>query len=253
VADPGSRGIPARCPIVTLPPGQHAIDGFPRFGTHLARPAPAVPNDPVIEISGAVAKSFDFPVAQLATLPRRELTADFHCVAGWSATNLHWEGVAFETFYRMIIEPSVQQGASVTHVVFGGLDRYQSVMPIEDALGEDVLIAERLDGRPLDDDHGAPVRLVSPNQYGYVNTKHLCRIEAHTAEPKSLGVASPIARVLLRGPLINRHPRARVWEEERHPYTPAWLLRPVYRLLIPPLMFLCARGSRRGRNPPARP
>ena len=61
-----SIGILARRPDVTLPPGQHLIDGFPRFGTHLARPAPAVPIDPVIEISGAVAKSVALPLAALA-------------------------------------------------------------------------------------------------------------------------------------------------------------------------------------------
>jgi len=134
-------------------------------------------------------KSFALPLAALATLPRRELTADFHCVAGWSATDLRWEGVAFETFYRMIIEPSIRPEATVTHVVFGGLDRYRSVVSIEDALAEDVLIAERLDGRPLNADHGAPVRLVSPNQYGFVSTKHLCRIELHTAEPTGIHVS----------------------------------------------------------------
>src|SRR5881396_2039183 len=165
---------------MTLPPGQYPIDGFPRFGTHLHRPLPAVPVDPVIEITGAVGKSFALPLAELATLPRRELTADFHCVAGWSATDLHWEGVAFETFHRMIIEPSLQPDSSVTHVVFGGLDGYRSFVSIEDALAEDVLIADRLDGRPLDGDHGAAARLVSPNQYGFVSTKHLCRIELHT-------------------------------------------------------------------------
>jgi DMSO/TMAO reductase YedYZ molybdopterin-dependent catalytic subunit len=226
---------------VILPPGQHRIDGFPRFGTHLHRPPPAVPSGPVIEISGAVAKSFAVPLAELAALPRRELTTGFHCVAGWSATDLHWEGVAFETFYRMVIEPSVQPEESITHVVFGGLDGYQSVVSIEDALADDVLIAERLDGRPLGDDHGAPVRLVSPRQYGYVSTKHLCRIELHTAEPTEISAAHPISQLLLRGPLIMRHPRARVWEEERHPYLPAWLLRPIYGLLIPPIAFLCSR------------
>ena len=40
---------------MTLPPGQRAVDGFPRFGTHLHRPPPAVPAEPVIEIAGAVA------------------------------------------------------------------------------------------------------------------------------------------------------------------------------------------------------
>src|SRR5438067_615594 len=180
--------------------------------------------------------------AELATLPRRELTADFHCVAGWSATDLHWEGVAFETFYRMIIEPSLQPDTSVTHVVFGGLDGYRSVVSIEDALAEDVLIAERLDGRPLDGDHGAPARLVSPNQYGFMSTKHLCRIELHTAEPAANYHPSPIIQLGLQ--LVKPHRRARVWQEERHRYLPAWSVRRVYRLLIPVIAFLCSRGSR---------
>jgi DMSO/TMAO reductase YedYZ molybdopterin-dependent catalytic subunit len=228
---------------VTLPPGQHAANGFPRFGTHFHRPAPAVPADPVIEISGAVAQSFTLPLAELATLPRQELTADFHCVAGWSATNLHWEGVAFETFYRRIIEPSLQPDASITHVVFEGLDGYRSIVSIEDALAGNVLIAEHLDGRPLDSDHGAPVRLVSPDQYGFVSTKHLCRIELHTDEPAENYHPSLVTQSGLR--LVKPHRRARVWQEERHRYIPGWALRPVYRLLIPPIAFLSARGSRR--------
>jgi DMSO/TMAO reductase YedYZ molybdopterin-dependent catalytic subunit len=235
-------GIAARCPDVTLPPGQHQIEGFPRFGTHFHRPPPAVPIDPVIEISGAVAKSFAVPLAELATLPRRELTADFHCVAGWSATNLHWEGVAFEIFYRTIIEPSVQPDALVTHVVFGGLDGYRSFVLIEDALEEDVLIADRLNGRPLDGDHGAPARLVSPNQYGFVSTKHLCRIELHTAAPRENYHPSPATQLGLR--LVKPHRRARVWQEERHRYLPAWFVRPVYRNVIPAIRSLSGRGSR---------
>jgi DMSO/TMAO reductase YedYZ molybdopterin-dependent catalytic subunit len=226
-----------------LPPGQRPVDGFPRFGTHLHLPPPAVPVDPVVEIGGAVTESFSLPLAELATLPRRELPADFHCVAGWSATNLHWEGVAFAAFYRTIIEPSVQPDASVTHVAFGGLDGYRSVVTIEDALAEDVLIAERLDGRPLDGDHGAPARLVSPSQYGFVSVKHLCRIEVHTCAPaETYGDLSPIVQLTLRGP-FKPHPRARVWEEERHRYLPDWLVRPVYRLFTPPIASLSARGS----------
>ena len=233
---------------VTLPPGQRAIDGFPRFGTHFHRPPPAIPANPMIEISGAVAERIDFPLASLATLPRREITADFHCVAGWSATNLRWEGVAFETLYRAIIEPSLPPGTAVTHVVFGGLDGYRSIASIEDALGDDVLVAQHLNGRPLDGDHGAPVRLVSPNQYGFISTKHLCRIELHTAEPASNYHPAPFIQLGLR--LVKPHRRARVWQEERHRYLPAWAVRPVYRHLIPAFRSLSARGTLRGRTRP---
>jgi DMSO/TMAO reductase YedYZ molybdopterin-dependent catalytic subunit len=227
---------------VTLPPGQRAVEGFPRFGTHFADPPPAVPADPAIEIGGAVTEPFALPLSALAELPRRELSADFHCVAGWSATGLRREGVAFADFYRQVIEPSVAPGASITHLTFQGLDGYRSFASIEDALADDVLIAEHHDGRPLGADHGAPVRLVSPGQYGFISTKHLCRIELHTAEPSESYHPSKVRQLGLR--LVEPHPRARVWQEERHRRLPAWSLRLPYRLLIPPIRFLSARGGR---------
>ena len=224
-------------PLGTLPPGQRRVEGFPRFGTHLARPAPAVSADPTVNVRGAVAEAFDVPLATLASLPRRELTADFHCVAGWSATNVRWEGVPFADFYHSVIAPALPPGVEITHVVFGGLDRYQSVVLLEDALGDGVLLAERLDGRPLAAAHGAPVRLVSPGQYGYISTKHLCRIEVLSGEPQA---AHP-SRII--GRLITPHPRARVWEEERHGSLPGRLVRPFYRALKAPLLWLCTRGE----------
>jgi DMSO/TMAO reductase YedYZ molybdopterin-dependent catalytic subunit len=230
---------------MTLPPGQRLIDGFPRFGGHLSRPAPAVPVDPVIEIRGVVTEAFDVPLSALASLPRRDLTADFHCVAGWSATNLRWEGVSFAAVFRTFIEPALRPETSVTHVVFRGLDGWRSVVSVDDALADNVLIAEHLNGRPLDSDHGAPARLVSPDQYGYVNTKHLCRIEVHTAEPRDPRRSS-ISHLPLR--LLGRHPRARVWEEERHRYLPPWSVRHVYAALIAPIAYLSARGGRESRD-----
>jgi DMSO/TMAO reductase YedYZ molybdopterin-dependent catalytic subunit len=225
-------------PSEKLPPGQRPIEGFPRFGTGLWRPPPPVPADPVITVRGAVTEAFDVPLVTLATLPRRELTADFHCVAGWSATDLRWEGVPFDAFYRAVIEPALEPGVEITHVVFRGLDRYRSVLLIEDALADGVLVADRLDGRPLDGDHGAPVRLLSPTQYGYMSTKHLHRIEVHAGEPKR-------PRWTLVGSwLLRSHPRARVAEEERHGLVPGWLVRPFYTALKAPLLWLTARGRR---------
>ena len=232
---------PSPAPAVVLPPGQRLIEGFPRFGTHLGRPAPAVPADPSITIHGAGTEAFEVPLAAVATLPRRELVADFHCVAGWSAAHLRWEGVAFATFYRTIIEPALAPGTEVTHVVFRGLDGYRSVVVIEDALADDVLLADRLDGRPLGADHGAPVRLVSPAQYGYVSTKHLCRIEVSSGEPR------PARRSFVSSRLLMPHPRARVAEEERHGFVPGRLVRPVYRALKAPLLSLCSRGEQSSR------
>ncbi len=231
---------------MTLPPGQRRIDGFPRFGTHLQHPPPAVPEEPLIEVGDARTTISTVPLTRLAELPRREMTADFHCVAGWSAAGLRWEGVTFRDFFRSVVEPGLPPGTSITHIVAGGLDGYRSVLAIEDALTDDVLIADRLDGRPLDSDHGAPVRLVSPGQYGFISTKHLCRIEVHTSAPaEGSSGGSRMSPVRLLSLAFESHPRARVWQEERHRFLPAWSVRRVYRLLIRPIAALCARGSRR--------
>ena len=57
------------------------------------------------------------------------------------------------------------------------------------------------DGRPLDGDHGAPVRLVSPAQYGYISTKHLCRIEVHSGEPEDARASGIRARLFRNYPM----------------------------------------------------
>lgn len=215
----------------SLPPGQFRIDGFPRFGTHFHRPPPAVPPDAHLVITGAVRSPLRLAVADLETMPRREMLSDFHCVSGWTATDLRWGGVAFETIYRQLIEPVLEGEPS--HLVFAGIDGHESALLLEDALAEGVMVADQLAGRRLDADHGAPARLVSPAQYGYMSTKHLYRIEVRTSPPRRLGAAHPVAAIGLRGPLVLRHPRARVAQEERHPFLPARLLRPLYRRIIP--------------------
>jgi DMSO/TMAO reductase YedYZ molybdopterin-dependent catalytic subunit len=219
--------------MTPLPPGQRKTDGFPRFGTHLHRPPPAIPPNPTINVIGAIRAPLTLAPTELAGLPRVERVADFHCVAGWSATGLRWEGVAFATLYRKLIEPELTPAATVTHVVFRGWDGYGSTTLLEDALAEDVLVATRLDGQPLSPAHGAPVRLVSPSQYGFISTKHLRTIEVHTRKPREQHPYTVLTR---------SHPRARVWQEERHPWFPAAAVRPVYRSLIRPIARLSARG-----------
>ena len=215
-----------------LPPGQSAIRGFPRFGTHAHNPPPPVPAEPTLEIGGAVTEPLTLPLRALQDLPRREVAADFHCVAGWSATGLRWEGVPFVAFHRELLAPLA--AGTITHVKFVGGDGHWSVALLEDVLDDDVLLAEQLDGRPLDGNHGAPLRLVSPGQYGFINTKHLCRIELLTAEPKTcVGTASTAAHVGLRLFGYKRFVRARVQEQERHRFLPPRLVREISRLLIP--------------------
>jgi DMSO/TMAO reductase YedYZ molybdopterin-dependent catalytic subunit len=208
-----------------LPPGQRSLGRFPRFGTNQG-PPPDVPAAPVIEITGAVEAPETIAAADLPSLPRRTVLADFHCVAGWSARGLRWEGVPLAA----VLRPS----AAATHVRLAGLDGHWSVMLLDDALADEVLLADRLDGAPLGPNHGAPVRLVAPAHYGFVNVKHLCRIEVLTEEPaQSHGAASGLAGLGLRLLGYRRFTRARVWHEERHAVLPARVIRLVGRVIGP--------------------
>ena len=109
---------------------------------------------------------------------------------------------------------------AVTWVTFVGLDGYRACLRLDDALADDVLLADRLDGTPLGVEHGAPVRLVAPAHYGYKSVKHLCAIEyRRDYDPGSARWAA--------------HPRGRVAREERSRYLPGPLWRPVWRTLLP--------------------
>ncbi len=231
-------------PSEGLPPGQRRVAALRRFGTHLHERPPRVPTQPRLSVGGAVAREIDVSLEHFRALPRTEMTADLHCVAGWSATGLRWEGVAFATFYDEVIAPALIPGTRVTHIVTEGLDGYRCPVLLQDALEPDVLLADTLDGEPLTGDNGAPLRYVSPRQYGFVSNKHVRRVEAHEGDPDwRFGTGSVYGRAMLP-PLFSRHPRARVWAEERNNQVPNWLIRPVYRLITPPIAWLSGRGSR---------
>jgi DMSO/TMAO reductase YedYZ molybdopterin-dependent catalytic subunit len=213
-----------------LPPGQRRRRDFPRFGVPFIAPPP-VPEHPVLAVTGAVEHELRLPLAELIrALPRVEQVADFHCVATWSATDLRWSGVSFRQFWGHVVVPRCRPVPDAVAVIARGADGVDAVIDLRDALGDDVLLADRLDGGPLDDLHGAPLRFVSPGQYGYKNIKHLTELEVTRTFPEP-------------GRVLGEHPRARVALEERDPYMNARLYRLIGKALIPPILWLSRRSA----------
>ena len=132
-------------------------------------------------IGGAVSEPFAVPLAELGDLPRRELDRRLPLRGGVVGHRPALGGRGLRDLLPPVIEPQLRAGRDGHPRRLRGSGRLPVDRAIEDALADDVLIAEHLDGAPLDGDHGAPVRLVSPSQYGFISTKHLCRIELHTA------------------------------------------------------------------------
>ncbi|WP_024876983.1 molybdopterin-dependent oxidoreductase [Saccharomonospora piscinae] len=203
-----------------LPPGQVATTprrfGLPQF----ARPRPAPPARPVVTVSGAVRRPTQLALDELLTDElRRRQRSDLHCVTTWSALGLRWEGVPFHAVHNALSE-HVGISTRARWVSVTGLDGYRACLRLDDALAEDVLLADRLDGAALPLEHGAPLRLVAPAQYGYKSVKHVCALDyRRDYDPGSARWAA--------------HPRGRVRHEERSRYLPGPLWRVIWRAALP--------------------
>jgi DMSO/TMAO reductase YedYZ molybdopterin-dependent catalytic subunit len=205
-----------------LPPGQRALDHFPRFGVPaFADRLPSTVAAVRLQISGAVLQPLTIAEAELAALPRVTQRSDFHCVTTWTYRDALWSGFRFRDFFTQLLLPLVQPGQDIAVVIFKCMDGYRTALPLADLLAEDVLLADRLDEQPLPVAHGAPLRLVAPAHYGYKNPKHIDRIELHIDDRGY--------RPLL--PRVMEHPRGRVAFEERG-QLPGWFLRHLYRPTI---------------------
>jgi hypothetical protein len=209
-----------------LPPGQRLLDVMPRFSEAPLRPPPPLPGEPTLRLTRAGTPVAVLTAGDLQALGPREQQADFHCVTTWSVAALRWTGVPL----RDVLASVGATEATAPYLVARAADGSRAAFTWQDATAEDVLLATHLDGAPLDARHGAPLRLVSPRQYGYKNLKHLVSIDLRTTVP-GLGA--------------KEHLRARVALEERHARLPSWAVRRVYRLLVSPTAYLGERTLRR--------
>lgn len=199
---------------------------MPRFTDRPLRPPPATPAKPRLVVTDNGAPVAVVTAADLDTLGPREQHADFHCVTTWSVVGLVWTGVPLREVLASIDVAEPPAPYLVAHAADGA----QVAYVWEDAVADDVVLATHLNGEVLDERHGAPLRLVSPNQYGYKSVKHLVGIDFRTKRPTVQA---------------KEHLRARVTLEERHPWLPAWAVRWPYRLLIPPTAYLAERALTR--------
>ena len=215
-----------------LPPGQYELDKFPRFGlSQFANRFPKEINNIQLKIDGDV----ETPVIvsnELKELTRVEQISDFHCVTTWTRRSVRWSGFRFSDLFHQIVVPKTKPKREAIFVIFKCQDGYATSLPLTDLLADGVILADNLDGNPLTIEHGAPIRLIAPEHYGYKNAKHLRGIEFWVDDRK---YGSAAFRFM-------DHPRARVALEERGRGIPSWLLRYLYRPLVRPTIWQFRRA-----------
>ena len=125
-----------------------------------------------LRVGGLVQKQVSLSYAQVRALPRAEQISTFHCVTGWTVPNVHWAGVRLTDVFDLV-KPLPEAGALQ---FVSAEDPYVDYLSLQQSLLKDVMLAYEMDGKPLPREHGAPMRLVIPEMYGYKNVKWLAGI-----------------------------------------------------------------------------
>jgi DMSO/TMAO reductase YedYZ molybdopterin-dependent catalytic subunit len=125
-----------------------------------------------LRIDGLVDEPQSLSYDDLLSLPRSEQVSTFHCVTGWSVEKVHWAGVRFDD----LLAPA-RPAFPASVLTFESAEvPYVDTLTMKQAYLEDAMLAYEMDGKPLSRAHGAPVRVVIPEMYGYKNVKWVQRI-----------------------------------------------------------------------------
>lgn len=158
-----------------LPPGQYHTKKWPIL---TYEPTPTFdPGAYRFKVWGEVEHPFELSWEELLSLPRVQLTADFHCVTTWSRYDNTWEGVHIRE-----ILGRASPTADAQYVMVHSFTNYTTNLPLASLDDEDVLIAFKHDGEELEPKHGGPVRLIIPKLYAYKSAKWLSGLEFLTED-----------------------------------------------------------------------
>lgn len=147
-----------------------------------------------LEITGLVERPLALSLAELKSRPKKEFTALLECGGNGAGprfvgavANHRWAG----TPLAPLVKEARPQPSAIELVFFSADEGKENIrnneypqsfarsLSLSDAVLENVLLAYEMDGQPLTDTHGAPLRLVVPGWYGVAWVKWLTRVELH--------------------------------------------------------------------------
>ena len=137
--------------------------GYPSFSASAYR----------LSIGGMVNSPVSMNIDDILRHPAVTERRFYQCVTGWTVPDATWTGIRLSTLLdRVQAHPDAH---AVKFYSFDGL--YTESLTIEQARHPDVLLAYKLDHKPLSQAQGAPLRLVVPGMYGYKFIKWVDRVE----------------------------------------------------------------------------
>ena len=134
-----------------------------------------------LRVDGLVENPVELSYSQLRAMPGQAQITQHYCIQGWSAIG-EWAGVPMRTICEL-----VKPTANAKWVVFysfgegageePGGGRYYDCHPIANMYHDQTILAYDLNGQPLSESHGAPLRLRDEVELGFKQVKWIEAIE----------------------------------------------------------------------------
>lgn len=129
-----------------------------------------------LEVGGRVKQPRTYSFAEIAALPATAQETTLLCISygigSGLCSNARWKGVALRELLGAAIPDS-----NVAAVLFHAADGYYETFDFHKAMEPTTLLAYEMNGLPLPQRHGFPLRMIVPGRYGEKNPKWITRIE----------------------------------------------------------------------------
>ena len=156
-----------------LPPGQALTRKFPVVGEKRPSAEALDLGRWRLTLAGLVARPLELGWPEYLELARFEREVDLHCVTGWTRLGTRLSGLPLAT---LLERAGIAPDARFVRFEAWSERAHDTSLPLELAL-RDTWLVHQVDGRPLEVEHGFPVRTVTPSRYFYKSLKWLRRIE----------------------------------------------------------------------------
>ena len=190
-----NRGMPLEAMGYDLTPS-----GLHYLLTHFDIPA-VDPREWSLTIGGSVARRVSVTLDDIRSRPSQTIPVTLECAGNgrtlmepramtqpWlleAIGTAEWTGTPLSS---LLDEAGVEPGTveilftGADHGIQGGIEQdYQRSLSVGEAMRPEVMLAYEMNGRPLEPQHGFPLRLIVPGWYGMTSVKWLTRIEGLTA------------------------------------------------------------------------
>lgn len=144
-----------------------------RYGFRIMWYNPVLPIDRAtyrLRVEGLVERPRKFSVDDFDNYGQIEQSSRMKCVQCWSS-RATWGGFRFGELLD-----EVKPRAAAKAVRIDCHDKWYEYMSLEELASPRVLMTLRMNGEPLSDQHGAPLRLIDPSKYGYKSAKLITKI-----------------------------------------------------------------------------